>query len=106
MWIIRGIILFAGSVALIWLGTKNAGTKVTFYFFNHTFPEAELNIIIVFSFVSGMILWAVGAWIREAQLMLRIVKKNKENERLMEEISELRNIPIAEGVGEEIEDQE
>ena len=106
MWIFRGIILFAGSVALIWLGTKNAGTKVTFYFFNHTFPEAELNIIIVLSFIAGMVIWAVGAWIREAQLMLRIVKKNKENEKLMEEISELRNIPITEGIAEEIEGQD
>lgn len=100
MWIVRGIIIFAGSVALIWLGTKNAGTKVTFYFFNHTFPEAELNIIIVLSFFAGMIIWAIGAWIREAQLMLRIVRKKKENQKLMEEISELRNIPISDDISE------
>ena len=103
MWIIRGIIIFAGSVALIWLGTKNAGTKVTFYFFNHTFPEAELNIIIVLSFIAGMIIWAIGAWIREAQLMLRIVKRKKENEKLLEEISELRNIPISEEIDDNTE---
>jgi hypothetical protein len=96
LWIIRGIIIFAGSIGLIWLGTKNAGTKVTFYFFNHTFPEAELNIIIVLSFIAGMIVWAVGAWIREAQLMLRLAGKRREIEKLMEEISELRNIPISE----------
>ena len=50
-----------------------------------------------------MIIWAIGAWIREAQLMLRIVKRKKENEKLLEEISELRNIPISEEIDDNTE---
>ena len=94
MWIIRGIILLVGAVGIIWLGTENAGTKITFYFFNHTFPEVALNFVIIISFISGMILWAIGAWIREMQLILRIRKNKKESERLLDEISDLRNIPL------------
>ncbi len=101
MWIIRGIIILAGAVALIWLGTKNAGTKVTFYLFNKTYPQVELNLILVLSFIAGMVVWAIGSWIREAQLMLRLVKEKKNRERLIEEISDLRNIPLSEETEEE-----
>ncbi|HSG29434.1 MAG TPA: lipopolysaccharide assembly protein LapA domain-containing protein [Candidatus Krumholzibacterium sp.] len=94
MWIIRGIIYLAGVVALVWLGTKNAGTKVTFHLFNHSFIDVELNVVLVVTFMSGMIVWAVGAWIREAQLMLDLVKERKKIRKLREELSDLRNLPL------------
>lgn len=96
MWIIRGIILLIGAVALIWLGTKNAGTKVTFHLFTRTFVDLELNVILVLSFIAGMLVWAVGAWIREAQLMLGLSKSRRTIRRLREEISDLRNLPLDE----------
>lgn len=96
MWILRGVILLLGAVGIIWLGTENAGTKITFYFFNHTFSNISLNLVIIISFISGMILWAIGAWIREMQLIFRISKSKKENEKLLDEISDLRNIPLNE----------
>ncbi len=101
MWIIRGIILLAGTVGIIWLGTDNAGTKVTFYLFNHIFSEVTLNLIVLLSFVSGMILWAIGAWIREMQLMLQLRKGKKERDKLLDEIADLRNMPLDEEPVEE-----
>ena len=47
MWIIRGIILLVGVIGLVWLGTLNAGTKVTFRFFNWTYFNLQLNVILV-----------------------------------------------------------
>ncbi|MDZ7859948.1 MAG: LapA family protein [Candidatus Krumholzibacteriota bacterium] len=96
MWIIRGIVLLIGAIGIIWLGTENAGTKVTFYFFNHTLYDVTLNLVIITSFISGMIIWAVGSWIREMQLLLRLRKGKKERRKLLDEISELRNIPLNE----------
>ena len=96
MWLIRGIILLIGFVALLWLGTKNAGTKVTFHLFTRTFYDVELNLILVITFIFGMIVWAIGAWIREAQLRFNLIRSRKEIRRLQEEISDLRNLPLEE----------
>jgi len=96
VWLIRGIILLIGFVALLWLGTKNAGTKVTFHLFTRTFYDVELNLILVITFIFGMIVWAIGAWIREAQLRFNLIRSRKEIRRLQEEISDLRNLPLEE----------
>ncbi|MBU8921385.1 MAG: DUF1049 domain-containing protein [Bacteroidales bacterium] len=94
MWIIRGIILLIGAVGLVWLGTKNAGTRVTFHFFTRTFVDVEMNLVLVVTFFLGMIVWAVGAWIREAQLMLKLVRERKLNKKLKGELSDLRTLPL------------
>ena len=102
VWLIRGIILLIGVVALVWLGTKNAGTKVTFYLFNRVFYDLELNVIIVLTFISGMLVLAIGAWIREAQLLFNISRIRRENRKLEEEIADLRNLPLEEEAGTEM----
>lgn len=96
MWIVRGIIILIGAVALIWLGTLNAGTKVTFHLFDRTFYAVELNVILVMSFLAGMLVWAVGAWIREAQLVLAVARERKRNRGLQDEIDALRTLPLEE----------
>lgn len=94
MWIIRSVILLIGVVALVWLGTKNAGTSVTFHLFTKTYYETELNLIIVITFVAGMLFWALVAWIKEAQLRLGLRKARKEIRILQDELSDLRNLPL------------
>jgi len=96
VWIVRGIILLIGVVALVWLGTKNAGYSVTFHLFNRTFYDVELNLIIVISFVAGMLTWAIGSWIREAQLRFLLMRHKKSIRELKDEISDLRNLPLEE----------
>ncbi len=96
MWIIRGIILLAGVVALTWLGTKNAGTEVTFHLFTKTLVDIELNVILVVTFIAGMLVWAIGSWIREAQLRFNLIKSKRNIRKLQAEISDLRNLPLEE----------
>ncbi len=95
MWIIRSIILLIGVAALVWLSALNAGTKVIFHLFTRTYTT-ELNLIIVVTFIAGMLVWAIGAWIREAQLRLHIIKSRRNNRKLREELSDLRNLPLEE----------
>jgi uncharacterized membrane protein YciS (DUF1049 family) len=96
VWILRSIILLIGVAALVWLGTKNAGTKVTFHLFTKTYIDVELNLIMVITFIAGMLVWAIGAWIREAQLRLNLIKTRRDIHRLHDEISDLRNLPLEE----------
>lgn len=96
MWLARGLILLAGAIGLVWLGTKNAGTKVTFHLFSRSYVDAELNLVLLVTFACGMILWAIGAWIREAQLLLNLMKERKTIRKLREELSDLRNLPLEE----------
>ena len=96
MWIIRGIILLVGVIGLVWLGTLNAGSKVTFRFFNWTYYDLQLNVILVVTFIAGMLIWAIGAWIREAQLLLRVGREKKNCRKLQDELEALRNLPLEE----------
>ncbi len=96
MWIIRGIILLVGVIGLVWLGTLNAGSKLTFRFFNWTYYDLQLNVILVVTFIAGMLIWAIGAWIREAQLLLRIGREKKNCRKLQDELEALRNLPLEE----------
>ena len=104
MWILRSIILLVGVAALVWLGTKNAGTKITFHLFTRTYLDVELNLVMVVTFIAGMLVWAIGAWIREAQLRLGLLKSRREIRRLKEEIADLRNLPLDEEQEPEIAD--
>ena len=104
MWILRSVILLVGVAALVWLGTKNAGTTVTFHLFNRTYIDVELNLIMVVTFIAGMLVLAIGAWIREAQLRLGLLKSRREIRRLKDEISDLRNLPLEEETEPEITD--
>ena len=96
MWIIRGVLVLLGAIALIWLGTENAGTKLTFHLYTRTFFDLELNVILVVTFIAGMLVWAIGAWLREAQLKLGLIKTKREIRKLNQEISDLRNLPLEE----------
>jgi len=96
LWLIRGIILVAGIVAVVWLGTENAGTKVDFHLFTRTFENIELNLILIITFLGGMLLWALFSWIKEAQLRIGLRRANKQIKALEEELSALRNLPLGE----------
>jgi hypothetical protein len=100
VWIIRGIILLAGVVGLVWLGTLNAGTTMTFRFFRWTYYNLQLNVILVVTFIAGMLVWAIGAWIREAQLLIRISREKKNCKKLQDELEALRNLPLEEEMEE------
>jgi len=94
VWIVRGLVLLVGVICILWLGTRNAGTKVTYHFFTKTFVDAELNLVMVITFLCGMLVWAIGAWIREAQLLMNILNEKKTIRRLKDELSDLRNLPL------------
>ena len=101
MWILRGIILLIGVIALVWLGMLNADQKVAeFHLFKWTFHALPVNIILVITFLVGMLVWAIGGWIREAQLLLRINREKKNCRRLQDEIEALRNLPLEEETGD------
>jgi hypothetical protein len=96
VWIVRGVIILIGVIALLWLGTINAGTRIDFRFFIWRYLDIELNIILVITFIAGMLVWAVGAWIREVQLTLRLTKTRKTIQKLQQELADLRNLPLVE----------
>ncbi len=105
MWILRGIILLLGVVALVWLGMLNADQKVAeFHLFKWTFYGLPVNIILVVTFLVGMLVWAIGAWVREAQLLLRVSREKKGRRRLQDEIEALRNLPLEEGSSDSLPD--
>jgi len=94
VWIVRGIILLIGVVGMVWLATENAGTKLTLRLFTRTYYDVELNVILALSFIAGMLVWAIGASIREIQLVFSLMKERRTTRKLQEELGALRNLPL------------
>ena len=53
-------------------------------------------MILVVTFIAGMLIWAIGSWIREAQLLLRVSREKKGCRKLQDELEALRNLPLEE----------
>lgn len=98
MWIFRGIVLLVGAIVLMSFFMANANKPIDFTF--QIWPivtkeyVVQVNFIMFVSFVCGMIVWAIGAWAREAQLLLRLSRSRRVIDGLEAEIADLRNIPI------------
>ena len=105
MWIFRGVVVLIGAIVLMSFFMANAHKPIDFKF--QIWPlvdkeySVEVNFVMFVSFVSGMIVWAIGAWVREAQLLVRLGQSKRALARLEEEIADLRNIPIEEAAGPE-----
>ena len=82
---------------MAWLATENAGTRLTMKLFTRTFYDVELNVILAFTFFAGLLVSAIAAWIREAQLAIALMKERKTTRKLREELEALRNLPLEDG---------
>lgn len=94
MWFIRGLIILVGVVAVLWLGMLNAGTRVNFQFFYRDFEGFQLNLLLLLTFVTGMVFSFLIAAISELQLRRQLSRQRRDIARLERELSALRSLPL------------
>ena len=89
MWIIIGAVL-------LWFFAMNLDQYVTVQFFQATYENVNLIVVIFITFFIGTIVGAIilSSYVMGAKAELRIVKKDRS--KLLEELDGLRNMSIDE----------
>ena len=81
-------------IAVLWLGTQNVDQRVDFQFFTRDYPGLDLNVLMLFVFVAGMVFSFLIAALKELQLRREIARYRRELSRARKEMSALRSLPL------------
>ncbi len=106
MWIVRWILGAIIILAVLGFALQNQDTSASVTIINWTSPQIPLYILLYISFGIGLLFWALVSIFNILKQKGAILKLQRENRKLREEISRLRNIDIDELVTEESADKE
>ena len=99
MYLFVVIILVAFAICGVILGTQNSGTVVDIHLFTRELKNVPVTLLMVESFVAGIVLAFIVAIYDHVRLRARLRKKEREVETLTKEIGALRALP-----GEELKE--
>ena len=100
MHLIKIFLLIVFNLVVIVFMTQNAGEKVAIYFFNYTIEEASLNVILLFNLLFGIAAGFLSAVFIIFTHKSQIKNLQNKNRILTDELNDLRNVAIDEGIYE------
>ena len=100
MHLIKIFLLIVFNLIVIVFMTQNAGEKVDIYFFNYTIEKASLNVILLFNLLFGIAAGFLSAIFVIFTNKSRIKSLQNKNKILTDELNDLRNVAIDEGIYE------
>jgi len=98
--LIKIFILILFNLLIIVFMTQNSGEKVEIHFFNYSIENAYLNVILLFNLLFGIVagfLFAVFVIFSHKSQIKSLQNKNRI---LTDELNDLRNVAIDEGIYE------
>ena len=106
MHLIKVFLLIFFNLVIIVFMTQNSIEKVDIFFFNYSLSNANLNVILLFSFLFG-----VGAGFLASVFVIisnksQIKNLQSKNRILSNELNDLRNVAIDEGIYDTDEDED
>ena len=100
MHIIKIFLLIIFNLIIIVFMTQNAGEKVDIYFFNYTIAKASLNVVLLFNLLFGVAAGFLSAVFVIFTNKSKIKSLQNKNRILTDELNDLRNVAIDEGIYE------
>jgi uncharacterized membrane protein YciS (DUF1049 family) len=94
VWFLRALIVLVGVIVVLWLGMQNAGERVDFHFFYKEYVGLNLNLLLLFVFIAGMVLSFLIAAVSELSLRRQLSRYRRELGRAEREMSALRSLPL------------
>lgn len=98
MAVLRAVIIFIVVIVILSFSLLNSSLYVNINLFGKIYTT-RLIFLMFYTFIFGFASLFFFSIIREIELHQRLRKKEKENQQLLEEITELRNLPL--GIEEE-----
>ncbi len=87
------LLVIAGSVLVLLNTRETVGTVRVFW---QNYYNVPLAVVMLYAYALGLLTVGIFAAISEIKLRREIQKEKKEKEALMEELHDLRNLPLGE----------
>ena len=86
--------------------TQNSNEKVDIFFFNYSLSDAYLNVVLLFNMLFGVAAGFLASVFIIISNKSQIKVLNNKNRILTNELNDLRNVAIDEGVYETIDEED
>ena len=96
MWMVRWILIAVVIVLILLFSLQNQEQRVSVNIGYWTSPEIPLYFALFVAFVIGLVVWLIVASFQILQLKSRIKSHRRENKKLQDELTALRNLPLEE----------
>ena len=95
MWLVRSFLVFVVVAAVLALAIVNVEHRTALTLFTRTYESLPLNVVLFCAVLFGAALIFILMVFREFSLRSEIRRLRRENLRLDDEITALRNLPLA-----------
>ena len=95
MWIVRSFLVFVVVAAVLALAIVNVEHRTTLTLFTRTYINLPLNVVLFCAVLFGAVLVFLLMVFREFSLRAEIRKLRRDNLRADDELTALRNLPLA-----------
>ncbi len=96
MWLVRSLLLFVAIAAILAFAIVNVDHRTNLTVFTRTYVDLSLNVVLFCAAVAGALVTFLAMVWREFRLRASLRRLRRENMRLDDELTALRNLPISE----------
>ncbi len=105
MHLIKIFLLIVFNLIIIVFMTQNSNEKVDIYFLNYSLNDSFLNVVLLFNLLFGVAAGFLASIFIIISNKSQIKNLQNENRILSDELNDLRNVAIDEGIYETTEDE-
>ena len=95
MWLVRSLLLFIAIAAILAFAIVNVDHRTALTLFTRSYVDLALNVVLFCAAIFGALVTFLAMVFREFALRTDIRKLRRENLRLDDELTALRNLPIS-----------
>ena len=106
MHLIKIFLLIVFNLIIIVFMTQNSNEKVDIFFFNYSLSDAYLNVILLFNLLFGVAAGFIASVFIIFSNKSQIKSLRNKNKILTEELNDLRNVAIDEGIYEAVDEED
>ena len=106
MHLIKIFLLIVFNLIIIVFMTQNSNEKVDIFFFNYSLSDAYLNVILLFNLLFGVAAGFIASVFIIISNKSQIKSLQNKNRILTDELNDLRNVAIDEGIYESLDKED
>jgi len=103
MHLIKIFLLVIFNLIIIVFMTQNSNEKIDIFFFNYSLKDAFLNVVLLFNLLFGVAAGCLSAVFIIISNKSQIKSLQNKNRILTDELNDLRNVAIDEGIYDNVE---
>ena len=106
MHLIKIFLLIIFNLIVIVFMTQNSNEKIDIFFFNYSLNDAFLNVVLLFNLLFGVAAGFLSAVFIIISNKSQIKSLQNKNRILTDELNDLRNVAIDEGIYDNVEGED